>query len=183
MSTELARPSSGRIAIISGGSILPAAIADAGDRAAKRFVEFFTAIIRNPHTRKAYARAAGDFFASCEQLGLALPATDRSARIAGPRSRRPVIRRPAGPGPRADRPVPDARDRVLSRVPARRARGGRRGRAIAFRPARRLRRADGCQRGHRQMPLSPKPYLPHLLILICPALLGPFHAPFFVPWW
>jgi hypothetical protein len=40
------------------GFLLPAAIADAGDHAAKRFFEFFTATIRNPHTRKAYARAA-----------------------------------------------------------------------------------------------------------------------------
>jgi len=39
--------------------------------AAKRFVEFFTANIRNPNTRKAYARAAGDFATWCEGRGLA----------------------------------------------------------------------------------------------------------------
>jgi hypothetical protein len=33
--------------------------------AAKRFVAFFTANIRIPHTRKAYARAAGEFAAWC----------------------------------------------------------------------------------------------------------------------
>jgi len=32
-------------------------------RAAERTLEFFTAQIRNPNTRKAYARAAGEFAA------------------------------------------------------------------------------------------------------------------------
>ena len=35
----------------------------AGNAAARRFVEFFTATIRNDHTRRAYARAVRDFFA------------------------------------------------------------------------------------------------------------------------
>ena len=39
-----------------------------------RYVEFFTAQIRNPNTRAAYARAAGRFFAWCERRGLRLPA-------------------------------------------------------------------------------------------------------------
>lgn len=38
--------------------------------AARRFVEFFTANIRNPNTRKAYARAVGEFAAWCDQRGL-----------------------------------------------------------------------------------------------------------------
>ena len=38
--------------------------------AAKRVLEFFTANIRNPHTRKAYARAAADFAAWCEGNGI-----------------------------------------------------------------------------------------------------------------
>ncbi len=38
---------------------LPATIADAGDGAAKRFVEFFTANIRNRNTRMAYAQHRG----------------------------------------------------------------------------------------------------------------------------
>jgi site-specific recombinase XerD len=38
--------------------------------AGKRFVEFFIANIRNPNTRKAYARAAAEFAAWCEQNGL-----------------------------------------------------------------------------------------------------------------
>ncbi|MFO7902238.1 MAG: tyrosine-type recombinase/integrase [Pirellulaceae bacterium] len=44
----------------------------AGDDAAKRFVEFFTANIRNPHTREAYYRAACYFSAWCEHRDLAL---------------------------------------------------------------------------------------------------------------
>ena len=40
----------------------PALVAAAGSRASFRFLEFFTAQIRNPHTRRAYARAAGEFF-------------------------------------------------------------------------------------------------------------------------
>ena len=36
----------------------PAIIADDGARASYRFFEFFTANIRNPHTRRAYALAA-----------------------------------------------------------------------------------------------------------------------------
>jgi len=34
-----------------------------GERASYRFFEFFTANIRNPHTRRAYARAAGQYVA------------------------------------------------------------------------------------------------------------------------
>ena len=40
----------------------PAVIAASGPRASYRFLEFFTANIRNPHTRRAYARAAVEFF-------------------------------------------------------------------------------------------------------------------------
>jgi len=40
----------------------PALIAAEGERASYRFFEFFTANIRNPHTRRAYARAAVEFF-------------------------------------------------------------------------------------------------------------------------
>jgi site-specific recombinase XerD len=53
-------------------TIVPALIADAGEHAGWRYVEFFTANIRNPHTRRAYARACGQFFAWCEGRGLSL---------------------------------------------------------------------------------------------------------------
>ncbi len=39
-------------------------------QAAKRTFEFFTVNIRNPNTRKAYARAATDFAAWCERHGI-----------------------------------------------------------------------------------------------------------------
>src|SRR6059036_1488546 len=45
---------------------LPAIISRAGDRAAWRFIEFFTATIRNKNTRAAYAQAVAQFFAWCE---------------------------------------------------------------------------------------------------------------------
>jgi len=45
---------------------LPGAIIRAGDRARWRFVEFFTATIRNKNTRAAYAQAVGQFFRWCE---------------------------------------------------------------------------------------------------------------------
>jgi len=54
-----------------GGVAVPALVASAGARAGVRFVEFFAAAIRNPHTRRAYARAAGDFLAWCGQAGVA----------------------------------------------------------------------------------------------------------------
>jgi hypothetical protein len=43
-------------------SRLPALVVAAGERASMRFLEFFAANIRNPHTRRAYARAAEDFW-------------------------------------------------------------------------------------------------------------------------
>jgi len=45
---------------------LPVVVAAAGEHASKRFIEFFTANIRNPNTREAYGRAVRDFFAWCE---------------------------------------------------------------------------------------------------------------------
>src|SRR5438874_10387673 len=54
--------------------VVPALIADLGDAAGWRYVEFFTANIRNPHTRRAYARACARFFAWCEQRSLTLTA-------------------------------------------------------------------------------------------------------------
>ena len=48
---------------------LPALLA-ADDRARMRYIEFFTATIRNPNTRRAYARATGDFLSWCEQRGI-----------------------------------------------------------------------------------------------------------------
>ena len=51
--------------------MLPTLIAGAGDRAALRFLEFFTVNIRNKNTGAAYARAAAAFLRWCEGQGLA----------------------------------------------------------------------------------------------------------------
>jgi integrase/recombinase XerC len=48
---------------------LPALVAAAGDDAEQRFLEFFTANIRNPHTRRAYAQATREFLAWCDAAG------------------------------------------------------------------------------------------------------------------
>jgi len=56
---------------ISTAPVLPALVTSTGDRAGVRFLEFFTAQIRNPHTRRAYARAAAEFLAWCESRGVA----------------------------------------------------------------------------------------------------------------
>ena len=61
-----------RISVAAAASIVvPAIVADAGDRAARRFLEFFAATIRNKNTRMAYLHAVGRFFAWCEhhQIG------------------------------------------------------------------------------------------------------------------
>src|SRR6201996_8507757 len=50
--------------------MVPALIADLGEEAAWRYVEFFTANIRNPNTRRAYVRACNRFFAWCDDREL-----------------------------------------------------------------------------------------------------------------
>ena len=54
------------------GSGLPVVIQEAGPPAAKRFVEFFAATIRNPNTRAAYLRATRTFLDWCAACGLRL---------------------------------------------------------------------------------------------------------------
>ena len=51
-------------------SPLPALVTAAGEGAGMRFPEFFAANIRNPHTRRAYARAAEEFLAWCATAGV-----------------------------------------------------------------------------------------------------------------
>jgi integrase/recombinase XerD len=62
----------GRITIIEPAAQLPvpAMIASAGERASLRFIDFFTAHIRNPNTRAAYGVAVRSFFAWLELQGL-----------------------------------------------------------------------------------------------------------------
>jgi site-specific recombinase XerD len=52
------------------GHALPVVVTAAGERAGVRFLEFFASAIRNPHTRRAYARAAGDFLNWCAGAGV-----------------------------------------------------------------------------------------------------------------
>ncbi len=59
-----------QLARITAPTTLPTLVAAAGDRAGIRFIEFFAANIRNPHTRRAYMRAVADFFAWCEDAGV-----------------------------------------------------------------------------------------------------------------
>ena len=51
-------------------ALVPRLVAVSGERAGVRFLEFFVAQIRNPHTRRAYARAVGEFLAWCESVGV-----------------------------------------------------------------------------------------------------------------
>ena len=50
-------------------AITPSLVQVAGVRAQTRFWEFFAVTIRNPHTRRAYARAVGDFLNWCTSHG------------------------------------------------------------------------------------------------------------------
>jgi len=54
------------------GLQLPRLIADAGEKASWRFINFFTAEIENDNTRMAYLRAFRQFDAWCEQKGFGL---------------------------------------------------------------------------------------------------------------
>jgi hypothetical protein len=56
----------------SPAELVPALIADAGEAAAWRYIDFFTANIRNPNMRTAYSRACGTFFIWCDERGLEL---------------------------------------------------------------------------------------------------------------
>ena len=47
---------------------LPTLVAAAGERASMRFLEFFAANIRNPHTRRAYYWAAEEFLTWCASI-------------------------------------------------------------------------------------------------------------------
>ncbi len=61
MTLLISRPS-----VLSSALQLPPLIVSAGEHASKRFIEFFTANIRNKGTRAAYLHAVAEFFAWCE---------------------------------------------------------------------------------------------------------------------
>lgn len=54
--------------------VVPATVAEAGDQASYHYLEFLTAQIPNPNTRKAYRLALRDFFRWCALRGVALRA-------------------------------------------------------------------------------------------------------------
>lgn len=56
-----------QVAPLTASPALPALVSAAGDRAGLRFLEFFAAGIRNPHTRRAYSQAVAAFLAWCER--------------------------------------------------------------------------------------------------------------------
>ncbi len=60
----------GRAPALPGGVAMPMLVMAEGERAGVRFLEFFAGAIRNAHTRRAYARAAGSFLAWCEEAGV-----------------------------------------------------------------------------------------------------------------
>jgi integrase/recombinase XerD len=52
--------------------LLPNIVRSEGRRASERFIEFFTANIRNKNTRLSYAHAIGSFLAWCDERGTSL---------------------------------------------------------------------------------------------------------------
>jgi site-specific recombinase XerD len=60
------RPSRTLAVATRDGILVPRVIAAAGDKAARRFLEFFAATIRNKNTRMAYYHACVRFFAWCD---------------------------------------------------------------------------------------------------------------------
>jgi len=61
----------------------PELVAAAGTRAQQRFVEFFTANIRNRNTRRAYAQAVAEFLAWCESRWVPSISTVQPVHVAG----------------------------------------------------------------------------------------------------
>jgi integrase/recombinase XerD len=70
-SNALVTTGSGALAAPADGSrVVPAIVAAAGDKAARRYLEFFAVTIENPNTRQAHFHACRRFFDWCERKGL-----------------------------------------------------------------------------------------------------------------
>jgi site-specific recombinase XerD len=65
------------------GLTTPALVVAAGERAGVRFLEFFASAIRNPHTRRAYARAVGEFLTWCADAGVSSITAVQPLHVAG----------------------------------------------------------------------------------------------------
>ena len=64
----------GTVTALPSGHLVPAADRRRRRRTGWRYIDFFTSNIRNPNTRRAYARACQRFFGWCDERGLTLPA-------------------------------------------------------------------------------------------------------------
>ncbi len=80
--TNLPVPIAATAPVVGNGAAVPALVAAAGERASMRFLEFFAANVRNPHTRRAYARAAEEFLAWCASVGASSIAAVRPVHVA-----------------------------------------------------------------------------------------------------
>src|ERR1035441_7232651 len=60
----------GALAPLPASALLHSLVTNSGERARVRFLEFFAGQIRNPHTLRAYARAAAEFLAWCQGAGV-----------------------------------------------------------------------------------------------------------------
>ena len=65
-----------------GPSALPEIVKACGEQACIRFLEFFASTLRNPHTRRAYARAVADFLAWSQDHGVSSIATIQPLHVA-----------------------------------------------------------------------------------------------------
>jgi site-specific recombinase XerD len=65
------------------GLAIPVLVGRGGERAAWRFLEFFTVHIRNANTRAAYTRAASQFLRWCEERGISELAAIKPMHVAG----------------------------------------------------------------------------------------------------
>ncbi len=72
-----------QLVAIARANTLSAIVTAAGERAQIRFLEFFAAQIRNTNTRRAYARAVGDFLAWCEGRGVHTLSAVQPLHVAG----------------------------------------------------------------------------------------------------
>ncbi len=71
-----------KIAPYGQGSV-PSLVFASGQKATIHFIDFFTSNIRNPHTRKAYAKDIGNFLAWCAVRGVSELSQIQPLHVAG----------------------------------------------------------------------------------------------------
>jgi len=70
MNQLVPKPAARKLTTWESSAVVPVMVAGAGEHAARRFLEFFAATIRNKNTREAYYRAVCRFFAWCDNAKL-----------------------------------------------------------------------------------------------------------------